>query len=223
MNAIYKTSRILGVAFLFQFVTSLVSGVVLQPAWLVPGDTIESMINIANKPWLMRINIMFDMLTALGIIFLGAILFITLRKQSEKTALVALGFYFLEATLLATSRLATFSLLLSSQEYVTAGQPAYLETMANLAFESMEYVGMTLHMLAFCLGAILFYYLLDQARIVPRALSLWGLITVLPCLIGTVSAILGYELPFAIFVPYAPFEFVIGVWIVFKGIRDGSE
>jgi predicted RND superfamily exporter protein len=48
---------------------------------------------------------------------------------------------------------------------------------------------MTLHMLAFCLGAILFYTLLDKARIVPRWLSLWGLITVFPLLIGTLAAI----------------------------------
>jgi hypothetical protein len=76
-----------------------------------------------------------------------------------------------------------------------------------------------LAMLAFCLGAILFYYLLDKSRIVPRVLSLWGLITVFPCLVGTLSALFGYKLPFFVYLPYAPFEFVIGVWILVKGIK----
>lgn len=223
MNSTNNASKALGVAFLLQFVTSIVSGTILQPAWLVPGDTVESMINIANQPMLLRTNILFDMLTALGIIFLGAILFITLRKRNEKIALVALGFYILEAALLGASKLATFSLLRTSQEYAILGHPAYLETMAKLAIESMEFVGMTLHMLAFCLGAILFYSLLDKSRIVPRALSLWGLITLFPCLIGTVFAIVGYELPFAIYVPYAPFELVVGVWILIKGLRVESD
>jgi len=233
MNAVNKTFRILGVAFLLQFVTSLISGVILQPALIVPGNISESMINIANNAWLMRANILVDMLTALGIanilvdmltalgiIFLGAILFVTLRKQNEKIALVALGFYILEAALLAVSRIEAFSLLRASQEYVTAGHPAYLETIGNLALESMDFVGMTLHMLAFCLGGILYYYLLDKSRIVPRVLSLWGLITVFPCLIGTLSAIFGYELPFALYLPYAPFEFVIGIWILVKGVKE---
>jgi len=110
-----------------------------------------------------------------------------------------------------------------SQEYVNTGDPAYLQTMGNLAFESMNFVGSTLMMLAFCLGAILFYYLLDKARIVPRWLSLWGLITVFPCLIGTLFAIFGYKLPFAIYLPYVPFEFVIGVWILVKGIKVQGE
>ena len=220
MNAINKTSRVLGVAFLLQFVTSFCSGAFLRQAWFVPGNINETMLKIANSPWLMKANILVDMLTALGIIFLGAMLFVPLRKQSEKIALVALGFYILEAALLAVSRMEAFSLLRISQEYVTAGQPAYLETTGNLAFESMDFVGSTLHMLAFCLGGILFYYLLYKSKIVPRVLSLWGLITVFPMLIATLFAIFGYELSFFLYVPYIPFELVIGVWILIKGAKE---
>ena len=218
MNTIKNTSRVLGAAFLLQAVTSLISGLIMKLALTVPGNIIESMINIANNAWLMRVNILGEIITAAGIIFLGAILFITLRKQNEKIALVALGFYILEAVLLAVSRISAFSLLRISQEYVTAGHPAYLQTIGNLAFESMNF-GYTLLMLAFCLGGILFYYLLDKSRIVPRVLSLWGLITVFPCLIATLFVIFGYEVPFFVYLPYVPFEFVIGVWILVKGIK----
>jgi hypothetical protein len=222
MNSNKNTSRVLGVAFLLQAVTSLSSGLILRQALTVPGNISETMINIANNAWLMRANILGEMTTALGIIFLGAILFVTLRKQDEKIALTGLGFYILEAALLAVSRIEAFSLLRISQEYVAAGNPANLLTMGNLAFESMNF-GYVLLMLAFCLGAILFYTLLDKARIVPRWLSLWGLITVFPCLIGTLFAIFGYNLPFAIYLPYVPFEFVIGVWILVKGIKVQGE
>ena len=152
----------------------------------------------------MRVYILVDMLTALGIIFLGAILFLTLRKQNETIAIVALGFYILEAALLAVSRLEAFSLLRISQEYLTAGHPAYLQTMGNLAIESMDFGGSTLHVLVFCPGGILFYYLLYKSGIVPRVLSLWGLITVFPCLIATVSSLLGYVLPFFYTFPTFP-------------------
>ena len=42
------------------------------------------MVNIANHTWLMRANILSEMISAVGVIFLGAILFVTLRKQNEK-------------------------------------------------------------------------------------------------------------------------------------------
>jgi hypothetical protein len=222
MNRVNKTSRVLGVAFLLQAITSLSSGLIMKLALTVPGNISETMIKIANNAWLMRANIFGEMITALGIIFLGAMLFVTLRKQNENMALVALGFYILEASLLAVSRIPALFLLRISQEYVTAGHSAFLQTIGNLAFESMDF-GYTLLMLPFCLGGILFYYLLDKSRIVPRVLSLWGLITVFPLLIGTLSAIFGYKLPFAVYLPYVPFEFVIGVWILVKGFKDTSE
>jgi Domain of unknown function (DUF4386) len=111
MNTVNKTSRVLGVAFLLQFVTSFSSGVFLKQALFVPGNINESMLKIANNPWLMRTYILLDMLTALGVIFLGVVLFDTLRKQDEKLALVGLGFYILEAAMHAVSKMEAFSLL----------------------------------------------------------------------------------------------------------------
>ncbi len=223
MNTTNNTSKVLGAAFLLQAVTSFSSGVFLKQAWFVPGNIGETMLKIANNPWLMRTNILVDMLTALGVTFLGVMLFITLRKQNEKIALTALGLYLLEVALLAASRLEAFSLLRISQEFATAGQPAYLQTLGQVAYESMDFVGNTLHMLVFCPGGILFYYLLYKSGLVPRALSLWGLITVFPMLIGTVSQIFGFTLPFFLYAPYVPFEFVIGVWILVKGVKDAPE
>jgi hypothetical protein len=220
MNTINKTSRILGLAFLLQFITSFASAMFLRATWYVPDDMSETLIKIASNPSMLRVNILFDMLTALGVIFLGAMLFITLRKQNEKMALTALGFYILEGALLASSRLATFALLGLSQAYVAAGHAADLTLLGQIAFDSMEFVGSGLHMLAFCLGGPLFYYLLDKARIVPRVLSLWGLIAVLPFVIGAPLAVMGYEVPMAFYLPYVPFELVIGIWILVKGILE---
>jgi hypothetical protein len=222
MDTAIKPSRALGAAFLLQFMTSFISGVFLLQPLVVPGNISRSMLNIANQPLRFQATILLDMLTALGIIFLGAMLFVTLRKQGEKMALVALGFYFLEAALLAASRMAAFSLLRISQEYVITGQPEYLQSLGSLALESMDFVGGQLHMLVFCFGAILFYYLLDKSKLFPRVLSLWGLITVPFLLIWTLLAIFGYEVSFYLYLPYVPFEFVIGIWILFTGINVES-
>lgn len=218
MTTYQKTSRILGLAFLLQVITSYSSGLFFRPLWLVPEEIGATMLKIAENPTLLRVNILFDMLTALGVIFLGAMLFITLRKQNEKMALVALGFYILEGALLGASRIGSFSLLKLSQEYASAGQPESLLVFGKIALEAADYVGDTLHVLAFCLGAILFYVLLYRSKAVPPWLSLWGLITVIPVLAGTLTAIFDVHLPFIFFLPYFPFELVIAIWILIKGI-----
>jgi hypothetical protein len=42
-------------------------------------------------------------------------------------------------------------------------------------------------------------------------------------LIATLLAIFDYQVPQFVVIPYIPFELVIGVWIVVKGIGVGSE
>ncbi len=222
MNTANKTSRLLGLAFLLQYVTTCINGFVLQPALIVPGDPGETMIRMANNPALIKAYVLVEMLTALGIIFLGAALFLTLRAQNENIALVGLGFYILEAVLGIVGKSQAFSLLRISQEYAATGQPVYLQTMASLTLESMDFVGFQLVMLAFCPGAILFYYLLYKSRVVPRALSMWGLITVVPMLIAVILSMFGYQVPELVAVPYFPFEFVIAIWILIKGIKNDS-
>jgi len=225
MNTNNKKSKILGFAFLFQFFTSIISSAIILPqasgisAMSMPENISESLIRIANHPALMMANILGEMFTALGIAFLGVMLFMALRKFGEKIATVALGFYLVEAAILAISNLEVLSLLHISHEYIATGQPEYLLTLGKMAIESTGYA-YTLHTLPFCYGAVLFYYLLDKSRAVPRGLSLWGLISILPFLIGVPMSILGYEFPFFLYLPYVPFEFVIGLWILFRGIKE---
>ena len=71
-------------------------------------------------------------------------------------------------------------------------------------------------MMGFCIGGILFDYLLDKARIVPRVLSAVGFNIGHPPPVATVIVILGYKVSFYVYVPYIPFEFAIGIWISIK-------
>jgi hypothetical protein len=222
MNSDKNTPRFLGAAFLLQAVASAVSGLILLQPLIVPGNITDSMTNIANHALQMRASIVVEMITAIGIVMLGSLLFVTLKKQNGRIALVALGLYLIEAAILAVTRIPAFALLLISQESVTAGHPAYLQTLGNLFYESQSF-GYDLHMLPFALGATLFYYLFFKSGFIPRVLSVWGLIAAPLALVGILFALLGYDVPIVVFIPNLPFELTIGVWLMVKGIRDGSE
>jgi hypothetical protein len=222
MNSDKNTPRFLGAAFLLQAVASAVSGLFLLQPLIVSGNITESMTNIANNALQMRASIVVEMITAIGIVMLGALLYIVLHKQNKIIALVALGLYLIEAAILAASRIPAFALLLISQESVIAGHPAYLQTLGNLFYESQSF-GYDLHMLPFALGATLFYYLFFKSGFIPRVLSLWGLIAAPLALIGILFALLGYDVPIVVFLPNLPFELTMGIWLMVKGIRDGSE
>jgi hypothetical protein len=222
MNSDKNTVRLLGAAFLLQAVASAVSGLILLQPLIVPGNITESMTNIANNALQMRASIVVEMITAIGIVMIGVLMYVILKKQNRKIAIVAMGLYLVEAAILAVSRIPAFALLRISQESVIAGHPDYLQTLGNLFYESQSF-GYDLHMLPFALGATLFYYLFFKSGFLPRILSLWGLIAAPLALIGILFALLGYDVPIFVFLPNLPFELGIGVWLMVKGIRDGSE
>lgn len=221
MNSQGKLSVALGVAFLFQATTSLISGIIPM-SLIVPGNINQSMINIAGHAGLMRANFLGDLITAVGVIALGVLLFVVLRKHGEIFALIALGCYMLEVALGAVSKIPAFALLRVSQDYASKGRPEDLQTLGSLALETMNF-GFGLLMLPFCIGAILFYYLLYKSHMIPRVLSGWGLISVVVVLVATVLVICGYKVPFLVYVPYVPFEWVVGAWILIAGLKVTTE
>jgi hypothetical protein len=221
MNSDKNTPRLLGAAFLLQAVASIVSTLILTPL-IVPGNIIDSMTNISNNALQMRASIVGEMIAVIGIVMLGSLLFVILKKQNGKIALVALGLYLITAAIIAVSRIAAFSLLRISQESVIAGHPVYLQTLGNLFYELQDF-GYFLHMLPYTIGATMFYYLFYKSGYIPRVLNLLGLIAAPLAFIGTLFDHLGYAVSMFVFFPNMPFDLAIGLWLVIKGISEGSE
>jgi len=158
--------------------------------------------------------------TSVGIIVLAVLLFVVLHKQNKTIALVALGLYLAEAILLAVSKIGNFALIPLSLEYVKAGAPdsSYFQILGTLFF-GVDRWGDTIHMLFFCLGGILWYYLLYRSKYVPRVLAVWGLLAVSLALIGTLLIIFDFEPSIILVIPNGLFELTIGLWLMLKGIR----
>ena len=211
-------SRSLGAAFVLQAVAAVIWTVLLGQL-IIPGNITESMINIANSTSQMRVSIVVTMITAMAIVILGSLLYITLKRQNGMIALAALGLYLLEVAILTVSRLPAFALLRLSEESVATNQSADFQTLGQLLYEAAEF-GDWLHMFPFALGAILFYYLFFKSGLVPRALSLFGLFAAILALVGTALALLGYDIPIFIVALSFPFEIGIGVWLIVKGFNS---
>jgi hypothetical protein len=62
-----------------------------------------------------------------------------------------------------------------------------------------------------------------KANVIPKWLGLWGLITVPFILIGWSLEAFGVSVPFALYIPYVPWEWVAGIFILVKGILIKSK
>ncbi len=228
METAKRGSRMLGLAFLIQFVTSFACGLFVLPAatgvggFALPADIGQTMATIARNSGLIRLNIVMELVTAAGVIFLGAILYSTVRKHNEGLSLTAFGLYVMEASLVAVKMLLLFALLAFSRRFIAAGGPASMKPTAEMIYEVMSYSSKMLNFV-FGIGGTIFYALLLKARTVAWPLSLWGLVSAQGVSAGVVLGLFGAAAPIFLYVAYIPFELVIAIWILIKGIRKETE
>ena len=222
MNLDLNTVRLLGVAQLLVFGASLFSEQLLKSV-VGPGNITEILVNISENIPKMRISNLVALLNSLAIIVLGVLFYSVLNEQNKILALAALAFFLAEGITLAVSKIGAYGLIPLSKDFVAAGAPeaSYYQTFGDFLYNGVDRRGYDIHMLFFCFGAILWYYLLYLSGGVPQALSLWGLVAVCLLTIPTLLELFDREyLPAMILaLPYLPFELVLGLWFIIKGFN----
>ena len=215
--------RLLGAAFLVVILTSLTSGLLLDSA-VGSGSMSEILVRISHNVDMMRISNVVDLVTSLGIVVLAVLLYVVLHKQNEIFALVALGLWLAEAAFLATSKVAAFALASLSLDFVKAGSPAQsvYQVLGDSLYNGLYAQAYSVHMWFYCLGGMLWYGLFFRSRLIPRAISSFGLLAVSVALLGITLGFLGNDVRIVAYLPILPFELAIGVWLVLRGTRITS-
>jgi Domain of unknown function (DUF4386) len=220
MDSYEKTPGLLGAAFLVVILTSALSGSLLNFV-VGTGNVFDILTNISENLPLMRISILVELLTSIGIIILAALLYLVLNKQNKIIALAALGLWLAEAITLAVSKIGAFALMPLSLDFVMAGamEHSFYLTLGKFLYYGVDRQGYNIHMFFYCVGGILWYYLFYKSKYIPRVISLFGLIAVCVSFVGIVFNIFGYDVPIYVFLPILPFELTIGVWLIVKGTK----
>jgi hypothetical protein len=220
MNTGIDTARFLGVAQLVVFLGGMVSEQLLKSA-VGSGTTSEKLVSISNNLTRLRISNVVALITSIAIVVLGVLFYVAFNKQYKIIALVALACFVAEAITLAVSKIGAYALIPVSQELVEAGapEPSYLQTLGEFLYHGVDRLGYQIHMLFFCLGGILWYYMLYSSRVIPRALSIWGLAAI--CLLSIPVLLMLYDRSLTqamiLGLPYAPYELVLGIWLMVRG------
>jgi Domain of unknown function (DUF4386) len=106
-----------------------------------------------------------------------------------------------------------------------ASDASNFQALGTLLLEAKE-IGSSLT-IVFCLGALIFNYLLYQTKLVPRWLSGWGLVAIVPYLTAGLVAMFGIidalSPIYAILnAPLALQEMVLAVWLIVKGFNSSA-
>jgi hypothetical protein len=164
----------------------------------------------------------FTLMMGISLVAMTVFLYPLFRKDSEVLALGMLLFRgALEGTFYFVSTLGILTLVALGNEYVAAGANlAALQSMGNILYQFQDLLS-PVGTIVFLIGATCLYISFYRTRLIPRWLTVWGLVGVVPyfayALLHFFHLDTGYG--FYLQMVLAPQELVMGAWLVIKGFN----
>jgi len=224
MNTYKKTAISVGVLFIIATVLGVLGRSFYQPILDAP----DYLIKISANENQVIIGGLLALLAAFACAGIAIGLYPVLKKHHEALALGSVGLRIMEGMLIIVGVVGLLSLLTLSQEYVTAGasNASLFQASGTSLLAVRDWAG-KLSIIAFTLGALMYYYVFYQSKLVPRWLSGWGFLGAALSLAAALLAISGqiiyFSTPFILLqVPIGVQEMVLAVWLIVKGFNPSA-
>lgn len=217
MKSLQKTAKIVGALFLIAMAASLSGGTIIES--ILSSSDYFTVVS-ENKPHLL-LGILLELINGISVVVIGALMFPILKKQNENMALSYLCMRVMEAVLCCAAVITPLALIklkagaLGAQDFQAAG---------SLLIAARAGIMDVLVLVLFCLGAALFCSLMYQSRLLPRFISVWGIIAVI--LIFAVNMIglfqttdMKLTIKMSLALPIILNEIFLGIWLIVRGFN----
>lgn len=217
MNTNRKIAISVGVLYIIGTVAGILSVVV--PAGLLDGaDYLDKLAAHANQATLAALLIL---TMGIALAMIPALLFPILKKLNEP---LAIGYVIFRGAVETFAyiglALCWLLLIVVARQSVDAGGAAtsQLSSLGILLLKAHDPILSNVLGIFFGLGALMLYYLLYQAKLIPRWISVWGLLAGVLTLLPSLTALFGINLDSLKFV-MLPQEMVMAGWLIVKGFN----
>lgn len=222
MDTNKKTARIVGALMLIATATYMLGSGLLGSLLTVP----EFLTHIYPNRAQVVLGVLLEYIDAVAVVGIGVAMFPILKRHNEAIAISYVGTRIIECVLLFVAGISVLSLISLSQEYSQAGalDAAYFQTLGTLSVAQSN-LAFQIAMLALGLGSIPFCILLYQSKLIPRALSVLGLIGYAALMLGTIAGLFGLinvtqGVGLLTVVPGGLFELIFPIWLFVKGFNS---
>jgi hypothetical protein len=222
-----KLAVIVGVLFIIATAFLFIGGAFYGPVLDTP-DYLET-------AYPQRIQAVVGMLIefscVIAIPLIAVFAFPVLKQYSVPLAISYVFFRAFEAVLFILTDINKLALIPISRGYLhgTPAEAAFFTNLGNFIKEWNMW-GWCVYVLVFGIGALIFYYILYRSRLLPRWISIFGLVAAVMITTSVVLSMfeVSFNLPDGIFelilvTPIAVQEMIMAVWLIVKGFNPVSR
>jgi hypothetical protein len=214
-----RTARIVGTLFLVAMVTSIVGGGLIESVLKAP----EYVRDAHENGTVLALGAVLELITAVSVVGIAVMMFPILARYSENLARAYVSYRVLEAAVVAVAVITPLTIVTLSQN-LSAGGSSDPSTLQPLGAALVELRGRMTGLLVpvfFSLGAVILYWVLYQSRLVPRFISVWGLIGVALLIAYNLLETFGAAITggLVLGLPIILNEVFLAVWLIVRGFR----
>ena len=216
-----KTAITVGVLFIIGDIAGVLSYVVTRG--LLDGP--DALTKIAANQSQLALGALLVLVMGLALAMVPVVMYPIFKKYNEVLALGCVVFRGALETVGYMATAGTWLLLLElSREHAeaaSAGAP-HVQTLSALLVATQGSIAAYLTSIVFSLGALMFYYLFYQSRLIPRWLSVWGLVGAALYLAAPLLDMFGHGFG-VLMAPLAVAEIVLAVWLIVRGLTEPAR
>ena len=212
------TARVVGALFLVGTIAGLI-GLPLQES-VVGGDDYLS--EASAHPDRLATGVLLQLVMGVAVVSIAVVIYPVLRRGTERLAMGYVVARVLEAVVYLVSGAGLLALITVSEKYVAADDASGFAAAGRLVMAQRDWAGHAiLDAAVFSVGALVLNAALYLSRLVPRWLSLWGLVGAAAYLVAGLLVMYGLEpLSTPQVVLEAPLglqEIALALWLIVKG------
>jgi hypothetical protein len=195
---------------------------IVQTNPLAGGNILDLVVDDSSR---ILVGAFLVLLMGISLVGMTAFLYPIFKKDNEELAMGMLlfrgameGAYYIIATI------GFLVLLVIGNEYASAGaNSTALQSMGNVIYKSQDLLG-PIGAILFLLGAICIYVSFYRTRLIPRWISVWGLVGVVPSMTYALLHLFGIDngIGFYLQMILAPQEMIMAFWLIIKGFNSDA-
>jgi hypothetical protein len=213
-----KAGRISGVLFLFVFISGVVIFQVLQGPVLFLDNFLST---TAENSTQIIISVILGTFSGVASVSIATLLLPIFKRHSINLAFLYLAFCILNFIAIMLDNVSVVTMLELSQEYVknSAEHSSAFELMGTIFYEKHRWTHY-MFLLISCFPVFVLYYTLYLSKLVPRMISIVGILAVILMFIEVLFSIFGQGLSMNLLLPMGLIQFILPLWLIVKGLNS---
>lgn len=218
MKSHKNVGRLVGLLFLLIFAAGITVYQFLQGPVLFADDFLTATSGHSKE---IIISTLLLFLSSITDIVIAAILLPIFKKYSITLAFLYLAFSILSFVAISIDNISVLSMLELSLEYTKNGSDNSdsLNSIANVFYKKHWWTHY-LSLLISCFPVFILYYTLYLSKLIPKVLSIFGIIAVVLMFIEMLFSVLGNSISMNMLLPIAVIQLVLPLWLIFKGLNS---